>query len=69
MDPPFTVDEIFIPVLECVAFAEILAEDGVLAIRSLKEKELPEEVGKLYKYKLKTYGISTIHFYKYKSEE
>ena len=52
-----------------VALAEILAEDGVLAIRSLKQKELPEEVGKLYKYKLKTYGISTIHFYKYKSEE
>ncbi len=63
MDPPFTVDEIFIPVLECVAKANILNEDGVLAIRSLKEKELPEEVYGLTKYKVKTYGISTIHFY------
>lgn len=66
MDPPFTVDEIFIPVLETVALAEILAEDGILAIRSLKEKELPDEVGKLIKYKTKSYGISTIHFYEYK---
>lgn len=66
MDPPFTVDEIFIPVLDCVALSEILAEDGILAIRSKKEKELPEEVGKLIKYKTKTYGISTIHFYQYK---
>ena len=63
MDPPFTVDEIFIPVLECVANANLLNEDGVLAIRSLREKELPEICGPLRKYKTKTYGISTIHFY------
>ena len=68
MDPPFTVDEIFIPVLECVAEADILNEDGILAIRSLKEKQLPEEVFGLVKYKIKTYGISTIHFYCHKEE-
>lgn len=69
MDPPYTVDEIFVPVLECVALSEILDSDGILAIRSRKEKELPETVGKLVKYKLKTYGISTIHFYKYQEGE
>lgn len=68
MDPPYTVDEIFVPVLECVALAEILEEGGELAIRSKKEKELPETVGRLYKYKTRTYGISTIHFYKYNVE-
>lgn len=64
MDPPFTVDEIFHPVLEAVADAQILREDGVLAIRTVKEKEMPEVVGNLTKYKLKVYGISAIHFYR-----
>ena len=64
MDPPFTVDEIFHPVLEAVADAKILKEDGILAIRTVKEKEMPEVVGNLTKYKLKIYGISAIHFYR-----
>lgn len=63
LDPPFTVDEIFHPVLEAVASADILNEDGVIAIRTLKQKEMPEEMLDLYKFKVKTYGISTIHFY------
>ncbi|MBE6114870.1 MAG: 16S rRNA (guanine(966)-N(2))-methyltransferase RsmD [Erysipelotrichaceae bacterium] len=69
MDPPFTVDSIFHPVLEAVAEAHILKEDGVLAIRSLKEKDMPEVMGNLEKFKLKTYGISAIHFYRIKEEE
>ena len=40
LDPPFTVDEIFHPVLEAVASADILNEDGVIAIRTLKQKEI-----------------------------
>ena len=63
LDPPFTVDEIFIPVLEAVANVNILNPDGIIAIRTLKEKEMPEVMGDLYKYKMKTYGISAIHFY------
>lgn len=64
LDPPFTVDSIFIPVMEALEEAEILEEDGCVAIRTLKEKEMPETFGKLYKYKKKVYGISAIHFYK-----
>ncbi|MBQ9972976.1 MAG: 16S rRNA (guanine(966)-N(2))-methyltransferase RsmD [Firmicutes bacterium] len=69
LDPPFTVDEIFHPVIEAVGDTEILAEDGMLGIRTRKEKDMPDEVGCLVKYKEKTYGISTIHFYERKSEE
>lgn len=69
MDPPFTVDEIFDPVLKCVAQAQILAEDGILAIRTKKERELDDHVENLVKYKKKTYGKSTIHFYTYEEEE
>ncbi len=63
LDPPFTVDEIFIPVLECLADGELLVDDGLLCIRTLTEKEMPDTCGKLEKIKLKTYGISTIHYY------
>ena len=48
---------------EAVADADILKEDGIVAIRTLERKEMPEEMGNLVKYRAKTYGISTIHFY------
>ena len=66
LDPPFTVDEIFHPVLEAVTGAGILKEDGIIAIRTLKEKDMPEEINNLKKYKFKVYGISAIHFYREK---
>lgn len=65
LDPPFTVDSIFIPVMEALVEAAILNPDGIIAIRTLKEKEMPEIFGKLCKYKKKVYGISAIHFYVY----
>ena len=66
LDPPFTVDEIFHPVLEAVTGAGILNEEGIIAIRTLKEKDMPEEMNNLEKYKFKVYGISAIHFYREK---
>lgn len=66
LDPPFTVDEIFHPVLDAVTSAGILNEDGIIAIRTLKEKDMPEEINGLEKYKFKVYGISAIHFYREK---
>lgn len=63
VDPPFTVDEIFYPVMEALAEADILKAEGCLAIRTLDKKEMPEEFGKLYKYRIKNYGLSTVHFY------
>lgn len=63
LDPPFTVDEIFIPVMEALSDTELLSENGTIAIRTRKEKDLPDRIGKLEKVKLRTYGISAIHFY------
>jgi 16S rRNA (guanine(966)-N(2))-methyltransferase RsmD len=63
VDPPFTVDEIFYPVMEALAAADILAEDGLIAIRTLKEKEMPDSFGRLERYREKNYGLSTVHFY------
>ena len=63
LDPPFTVDEIFLPVMEELEQADILEADGMIVLRTLKEKEMPEVIGNLTKYKVKNYGISTIHYY------
>lgn len=63
LDPPFTVDEIFIAVMEALSDGQLLTENGIVVIRTKKEKEMPDEIGKLKKYKFKTYGISGVHFY------
>ncbi len=63
LDPPYTVDEIFLPVMEAVAAADILADDGQVVIRTHKEKQMPDTFGDLEKYREKSYGISTVHFY------
>lgn len=63
LDPPFTVDKIFLPVMEMLSDKCIVSDDGIIAIRTKKEKEMPAIIGSLQKFKLKTYGISSIHFY------
>lgn len=64
IDPPFTVDEIFLLVMVALSTVDILSEDGTVAIRTPKAKELPGKVGTLEKYREKAYGISQVHFYK-----
>lgn len=63
IDPPFTVDEIFYPVMEAVAQSALPAEDGMVVIRTMNKKEMPEVFGSLEKYRIKEYGLSTVHFY------
>lgn len=63
LDPPFTIDEIFLPVMKTLSDTKILKEQGVVAIRTKREKEMPDLIGALEKIKLKTYGISSVHFY------
>ncbi len=65
LDPPFTVDSIFLPVMEALSDSKLLAEDGIIVIRTRKEKEMPEEIGLLQEYRQKIYGISCVHFYRY----
>lgn len=69
LDPPYTVDEIFIPIMETLDKFNILEEDGILAIRTKKEKELPDEFNTLEKTRMKKYGISMVHYYQNKEEQ
>ncbi len=66
LDPPYTVDEIFIPVMEAIGKTNLLKEDGVLAIRTKKEKKLLDTFNHLVKTKEKKYGISMVHYYEVK---
>lgn len=63
MDPPFTVEEIFLPVMEALSDVSVISDQGIAAIRTKREMKLPNEIGSLRKYREKTYGISCIHFY------
>ncbi len=64
LDPPYTVDEIFHPVMEALGDAALLKDDGEVVIRTRKEKKMNDRYGSLDKYREKTWGISTAHFYR-----
>lgn len=66
-DPPYTVDEIFHPTMEALGDGRLLCKDGIIVIRTKKEKKMYDEYGQLEKFREKTWGISTAHFYRLKS--
>lgn len=63
LDPPFTVKGIFVPVMEALSKAAVLAHNGIAAIRTPKDMELPGRIVNLTKAKLKQYGTSCVHFF------
>ena len=62
-DPPFTVEAIFLPLIEALSDACLLAEDGQLVIRTKKEMRMPDAIQQLERSRVRTYGISNVHFY------
>lgn len=64
VDPPFTVESIFDPVMDALANSTLLKDNGFIALRTLDSKMMNDRYGNLIKYKEKKYGISHIHFYR-----
>lgn len=64
LDPPYTVDSIFHPVMEALGDGALLKEDGEIVIRTRSSKEMNERYGTLERYRTKKWGISTAHFYR-----
>lgn len=62
-DPPFTVEKIFLPLIEALSDACLLAEYGQLVIRTKKEMRMPDALQRLEQSRMKTYGISNVYFY------
>ena len=65
LNPPFTKPEIFVPVIESLGNAKILASEGMAVIRIRKDIAFPETIGNLCRFRQKIYGISVINFYSY----
>ena len=67
LDPPYET-----PLLEkslaYISDAECLTKDGVIVAETLREKEMPEEVGNLIKTKSYAYGQVALHIYRRKEE-
>jgi 16S rRNA (guanine(966)-N(2))-methyltransferase RsmD len=64
VDPPFTNDSIFDQVMINLGKAELLDQEGILVIRTRKQRKLENTFGKLIKYREKNYGESTLHYYR-----
>lgn len=64
IDPPFTEDRIFDQVMMALGKADILDREGILVIRTRRQRELTPSFGKLIKYREKSYGESTLHYYR-----
>lgn len=64
VDPPFTNDHIFDQVMIVLGKAELLDHEGILVIRTRRQRELENSFGKLTKYREKNYGESTLHYYR-----
>lgn len=64
LDPPFTVSGIFLPVMESLSNAAVLANSGAIAIRTPRELELPDRIIGLERTGCKRYGVSRVHFFK-----
>lgn len=63
-DPPFTVESIFIPLLELLDVTPLLTQEGSLIIRSPRKKTLPVKLTSLEEYRLDNYGESSLHYYR-----
>ncbi|MBO8159450.1 16S rRNA (guanine(966)-N(2))-methyltransferase RsmD [Thermosyntropha sp.] len=68
-DPPFTNPGIFDKVIKTLDKAAILKEGGILVIRSKKDREMPEKLDYLIKYRMNVYGDSILHYYRWLRED
>lgn len=62
IDPPFSQETIFEPVMDAVSQADILADEGLIVIRTPRQKDMPS-FHPLLRYRHKVYGESSLHYY------
>lgn len=68
VDPPFTNEAIFIPILKDLAESSLLERDGVLVLRTPRRFKVPVEIAGLACRRSDDYGESTLHYYGYIEE-
>ena len=63
VDPPFTNDKIFYPVMVALDENDILKPEGIVVIRTPRKKAMPPTFNRLGVYQSRNYGESTLHYY------
>jgi len=63
VDPPFTVEGIFMDVMKKLDQVQIIEPQGIIIIRTRRHKELPSAFSCLQRYRLNYYGESALHYY------
>lgn len=64
IDPPYTQEELYIPVMEKMAASQLLNDDTRLVIRAHKDFDFKTEYEGLELVREKKYGISKLYFYR-----
>jgi len=68
IDPPFTNEAIFIPVLKDLVSSGLLEVDGTLVIRTPRRFKVPDSIEGMAVNRSDQYGESTLHYYGYNKE-
>ena len=63
IDPPFTREDLFSPVMEKLGCSTIVDQQGLVIIRMPRKMGLPATFGCLKAYRTDTYGESTLSYY------
>lgn len=64
IDPPFKNDKIFHKIMDELGETGLLSEDGILIIRTQKNKELAQQFKNLIQYRYNHYGESCLNYYR-----
>ncbi|MGE5391763.1 MAG: 16S rRNA (guanine(966)-N(2))-methyltransferase RsmD [Deltaproteobacteria bacterium] len=68
IDPPFTNEAIFIPILKDLASSRLLEEDGILILRTPHRFRVPASIEGVACNRSDRYGESALHYYGYIKE-
>jgi 16S rRNA (guanine(966)-N(2))-methyltransferase RsmD len=63
VDPPFTNEKIFSQIMAKLGENGLLSDEGIIVIRSPKNKELSQSFDNLIQYRYSSYGESSLYYY------
>jgi len=64
IDPPFTNDKIFKEIMYSLDEIDLLEREGILVIRTRRNKDMPAQLSKMKNFRLNNYGESSLHHYR-----
>lgn len=62
LDPPFKWP-LKQEILQVISDRDLISDDGIVIMHLPKKEELPVEIGNLYRYDVRLYGVNKIMFY------